>query len=195
MAAEVPVNAKKIISKQVYYGGGVFNTYVPVIVSASLGKVYPQIAWGSNSGEMWAKPVDDNLMPKNRFNNIRQFIQLERSFLQQLEKFPELFDGLNRYLLQEKMKLSADSILNCMPDKISLEVTLDGSIFYTFLKDDLNVYFEHYLIDEFDDSDESIISIFKGDENILNFGGSLVDTLTELNNFLAPRLTATLELV
>jgi len=194
MAAEVPMNVDNNVSQKIYYGVSGVNGYVPVPVSGSIAKVYPNIAWESNSGETGSKPVDDNCIAKNEFNSIRQFILLEQSFLQQLEKFPEIFDGQNKYALQEKIKLSADAILNCLPDRVSLELTHDGSIFYTFFKDNSTIYFEHFLIDEFDDSDESIITIFQADESVLSYGGSLVDSLHELNNFLMPQSTATLEL-
>lgn len=194
MPAEVPLEVGNNMSQQAYYTVSAMSGYLPVAISGSITTSYPNIAWGANSGETGNRFVDDNLFAKNKFNSIRQFIQLEQSFLQQLEMLPDVFGGQSKYVLQEKMKLSADAILNYLPDKISLELTHDGSIFYTFFKDDVTIYFEHFLIDEFDDSDESIISVFKGEENILNFGGTLVDTLNELSNFLMPRLTAIPEL-
>jgi hypothetical protein len=67
----------------------------------------------------------------------------------------------------------------------SLEVTNEGSIFYTVLKNDIAIYLQHFLIDEFDGTDEAIVSVFRDDdENILNFGGTLVEAISHLNTIL-----------
>jgi hypothetical protein len=110
----------------------------------------------------------------------KQFIKLEQSFKQQLENHPEFFEGQKHYLLIEKMKISADALLTCQPDKISLQVTDEGSIYYTILKNDITIYFQHYLIDEFDGNDEAIVTIYKGEKNLLNYGGSLPETIGQL---------------
>ena len=67
-------------------------------------------------------------------NQIRQFINLEKSFLKQLEEDNDVFQNQNSFLLQEKMKISAEALLDCKPHKISLRLTDEGSIFYTLIE-------------------------------------------------------------
>jgi hypothetical protein len=119
----------------------------------------------------------------------RQFISLEQSFLNQLKKHPEFFEGHAEYNLLEKMRLSTEILLSCVPDKISLQITDEASIFYTVFKNDLHIYFQHFLIDEFDQTDECMVSVYKGEKKILDYGGSLADTIEELSK-LAPELNA-----
>ncbi len=159
---------------------------LPVVIHRPATGVNLFIAREQGTGEMGNKFVEDSGTFQNSFNSNRQFIKLEQSFDQQLANLQEVFGEQIEYVLHEKMKLSADAILNCSPDKISLQLTREGGIFYTFLKGDTTVYFEHFLIDEYDDSDEAIVSVFKGAENVINYAGSLSDALTELNKALLP---------
>ena len=126
-------------------------------------------------------PVDDST---------RRFINLEQSFLQQFEKRQDHFPGLTEYFAKEKMKQSAEPLLFCAPDTISLQLTQDGSIYYTVRKNDIAIYLDHFLIDEFDGRDEAIVSIFKKDEKLLDFGGTLEETMLQLSEVLAPESIA-----
>lgn len=183
MPAEIKKKIDSYSSPEAYYSF-VNGAHFPVILSGSVANINSFIAWEQNSGESGNTFSEENVLPQNSFNNNRQFIRLEQSFQQQLDLLSNIFEGQKSYILKEKMKISVDVILNCSPDKISLQLTEEGSIFYTFLKDGSTVYFQHYLIDEYDDSDEAIVSIFKGDENIVNFAGSLSDAFTILNKSL-----------
>lgn len=135
----------------------------------------------SNSSYLENNKIENNFSVKKAFDNHRQFIKLEETFQEQLNNYPEIYSDLNAYVLKEKMKLSVDAILSCYPEKVSLEVTAEGSLFYTFLKDDLTVYFQHFLLEEFDDSDEAIVTIYKSDEKVLDFGGTLIEALQHVN--------------
>lgn len=117
-------------------------------------------------------------------DDIKSFIKLEQSFLNQLEEMRDVYSNQSKYQLQEKMKLSADALLSSFPDKISLELTHEGSIFYTVLKNDFKIYFQHFLVDEFDETEEAIVSVFKEDLNILNFAGTLDETIAQLGKML-----------
>jgi hypothetical protein len=129
------------------------------------------------SGEWTNTPSDDST---------RRYINLERSFLRQFEKYKDHFTGLTAYFAQEQMKLSAELLLFCAPDSISLQLTGDGSIYYTVRKNDITIYLDHYLVDEFDGPDEAIVSIFKKDEKLLDFGGTLDETMLQLSKVLGP---------
>ena len=68
-------------------------------------------------GESRATPVDDTT---------RQFIKLERTFNAQLAESETWFPGQTNYALREKMQLSAELLLHCLPDAISLQLTDEG---------------------------------------------------------------------
>jgi hypothetical protein len=169
---------------EAYYSNIAGNRYLPIIQSETV-IMHTIIAWEQNTGESGNDHVEDVSYNMHSFKSNRQYIKLEQSFKQQLDSF-KIFSDQNQYLLKEKMKLSAEAILNYSPDKISLQLTYEGSIFYTFIKGNTVIYFQHFLIDEFDDSDEAIISIYKDQVNIINFAGSLTDVILELNNEFMP---------
>jgi hypothetical protein len=161
--------------------------FVPISIAT---KSYSQshIAWEHNSGDFWKRINDDFSHSQTDFNSTRQFIKLEQSFNEQLETCTQVLNERQKYSLKEKFKVSVNIILNYIPDKVSLELTNEISIFYKIIKEDLNIYFEHYLIEEFDDTDEAIITVYRGNENVLNYGGSLENVIKELNTILAPGL-------
>lgn len=114
-----------------------------------------------------------------------RFINLEQSFLQQWKKHSEYFPGLSEYTVRERMKISAELLLQCYPDVITIQVTGEGSLFYTVRKNSISIYLQHYLIDEYDDTDEAIVTLYKGDKKLLEYGGSLSETIHELSLTLA----------
>jgi len=145
------------------------------------------IDWSQNSGELVNRATDDPLVSHNPFKSNRQFIKLEQSFNKQLVNSSEIFGDQKEFSLREKMKNSAEALLDCLPDKISLRLTDEGSIFYTVIKGDLKVYLQHFLIDEFDESDEAILSIFQGDDNLLNYAGELSEVIVQFSTFFSSK--------
>ena len=182
MPAELLINAedKSILSPYYVYEPDIIDTTIAAH-TATLSLFNFRIAWDQNTGMMQNAGAENSLIPTNSFKNNKQFIKLYQSFSEQLEMHGNIFFGENNYSLQEKMKISSDAILKIFPDKVSLEVTQEGSIFYKVIKGDTSIFFEHFLIDEYDDTDEAIITIYQNDENILNFGSSLTEVINEMN--------------
>lgn len=166
------------------------SNYLPIVLEGGTTSHLPHIQWQENTGESGSFITEGRYASPVFFNNNRQFIHLEESFEKQLHQFEYVFQDQNIYSLNEKMRLSTEAILNYFPDKVSLELTNEGSIFYTFLKNDFIVYFQHFLIDEFDGNDEVLISIFKGAKSIINFAGSFVEGINELNKSLFSELSS-----
>lgn len=144
------------------------------------------ILWKSNTGEVATSQETNNITVQSSFNNNRQFIKLKQSFDNQFKSRKELFNDYPKSSLYEKFKYSVEPILNFFPDKITLQLTDDLSIFYTLLKGSLTIYFEHYITEDYGYSDEVIVSIFKNDLNVINFAGSLSDSLKELSSEVSP---------
>ena len=128
------------------------------------------------AGEWMATPAD---------GNTRQFIQLEQRFVHQFAKYAAAFPHLKEYAAREKMRLSADLLLSCSPDSISLQLSNEGSIFYTVRKYDITIYFDHYLCEQYDGRDETLITVFKKDDKILELAGTLEATALKLSTILA----------
>lgn len=110
----------------------------------------------------------------------RQFIKLLESFKQKSQEL-EIPDGQSEYSWTEKMKISANELLEIIrPDKISLDITHDKSIFYTLIKNDITIFFEHFLVDEYDENDDAGFTAFRSQKKIANYGGTLHDSFYEL---------------
>jgi hypothetical protein len=160
-----------------------------LFLDGTVSNLQSRIAWAHNSG-MLVKSVSDKCIPVTPFNNNRQFIKLNQSFLKELEVHKELFAEQSDYVLQEKMKISADALLNFAPDKISLEITAGKAIFYKVIKDSFRLFVEHLLINELDDAEETIVAIYDNDNNVLNYGGTLPEVIEAIGEVFAPHFIA-----
>src|SRR5665647_3011931 len=87
--------------------------------------------------------------------DFRTYIKLQKDF-RRIAENTGVFENQNNYIVEEKMKTSLDGLLNLAPDKISLEISYEGSVYYKMIIDDYQVFFEHFLIDDFDGADEAI---------------------------------------
>jgi hypothetical protein len=177
MPAEMPYRDGEIFSDQTYYSAAsaAFWAFYTASLYSNLTGTHSYISSGTGRNEVKNTPID---------TTNKLFIKLEQTFLNQLDNYSQIFDNQNKFLLQEKMKLSTDPLLHCYPDRISLEVTEEGSIFYTIIKNDIIIYLQHFLIDEFDNSDEAIVNVFKGENNLLNYGGTLAEAINHLGTIL-----------
>ena|GEM_PF-4493779 len=163
-----PINIRRVIDLFAHWRGE-----MPTSLSGK--NPYGEIP--AKTGEWRNTPVDDTVRP---------FIKLERSFNQQMLRLGGDFSGQSSYVLHEKMKMSAELLLHCSPDAISLELTDEGSIFYTVRKNHFSLYLDHYLAGEIEGKDEAIVSVFRNNDKILDFAGTLDETLIQLNKVLAP---------
>jgi hypothetical protein len=113
-------------------------------------------------------------------DNDRKFIHLTEEFLDQFGKKADFFHGLTKSSALEMMKISSDGILNLGPEKISMQLTSEGSIFYTFFKNGSTFYLQHYLITE-SEEDEAFLNIFNQEGLNKNFAGDISNILDYLN--------------
>ncbi len=195
MPAETPIKPEDMLMQPAYVYHTNMVGYPTYAIGGTISHLASRINWGGNSGESAHMTNDSAMIAHNPFRSNKQFIKLEQSFRSQLEKHAATFEGQNKYALQEKMKLSADALLSCSPDKVSLEITWDGSIFYKVIKNDVSIHFEHFLINEFDSTDEAIMTIYKKTQQMLNYGGSLANAVAELAKFFVSNKIAVPELV
>lgn len=69
------------------------------------------------------------------------------------------------------------------PDKLGFEVTNENTIYYKLQKGDYSLHIETYFY--FGDIEEDlVVSLFKGDESVLNVAGSLDKVFIEINKFI-----------
>jgi|SRR6185437_12454792 len=127
-------------------------------------------------------------------NSDRKLIHFEKSFKNQFELLSAYFQNLNFQEANEKLSSSLISLLNINPDVISMELTRDKSIFYTLKKQDYTFFIQHFLNEIEDDEDEAILTVFKDDNKLPSYAGSLLQTISELNTLLEPSNTSKLEL-
>lgn len=144
-----------------------------------------RIDWQNNTGDVYPIGfIRSNRLAPSPYNNNRQFIWLYETFKSKLQHAPGFAEQQNLYSLEEKMKFSANLLLKFTPDKISLQITDEGAIYYTLLLNNLTLYVSHYLNADAEDIDEFLVSVYSGEENILNAAGNIDEILYTLNKAL-----------
>lgn len=137
-----------------------------------------------NSGTHGSKIGGPFAGAKTFYNEEREFVKLVKAFSTALDDEKKEKFGNDGFKATEAMKMSASLLLQCRPDKISVQLTEDGSIFYTLIIDNLTIYFEHYPMSDLDDLDEVVLTIYNEKENILNVSGEMHEVIAAANGIL-----------
>jgi hypothetical protein len=117
------------------------------------------------------------------YNEKTQFIKLDQSFNAALKEKNNMA-GYDEYRFVEAMRMSANILLKCRPDKVSVQLTEDNSIFYTLIVGSITIYFEHYPMSDLDELDEVVLTIYNDKENILSVSGEMHEVITAANGIL-----------
>jgi hypothetical protein len=112
----------------------------------------------------------------------KEFIKFKKAFKAQYKTLAEYFSDVNFIAADEKLSLSLNSILSTNPDVISMELTHEQSAFFTIKKSDYTFFIQHFLNEIDEDDVEAILTVFKGNEKLPSYAGSLSKTISELNS-------------
>ncbi len=140
------------------------------------------------------KPNERTANNLQLFYKNKKFVEFDLLFKQQFEKLKPYLEGIEFEAAKLKMSQSLNSLLEIEPDIISMELTHEQSIFYTLKKDNYSFYIQHFLNVEDIEDDEATLTVFKGDDKLPSFAGSLTDTIFEVNNMLLPNTALKFEL-
>lgn len=119
-------------------------------------------------------------------NSDKDYIKFETLFIKQYEKLSEYYKDINFVEIKEEFSMSLSEILKFNPDVLTMELTTERSVYYTFIKNDHSIFIQHYLNVTDSDDDEAILTAFKGDSKLPSFAGSLDETLSELKEIIYP---------
>ena len=119
-------------------------------------------------------------------NSDKDYIKFETQFIKQFEKLSEFFKDVTFEEIKEEFSMSLSEILKLKPEILTMELTSERSVYYTFIKNDYSVFIQHYLNVLDPDDDEAILTAFKNDSKLPSFAGSLDETLDELRDIIYP---------
>jgi len=129
----------------------------------------------------------DRTGPKKIANNLdKQYVTFENSFKEQFETLIQHFGSIDYNDAKLRFSASLSVLLNLNPELITMELTSEGSVFYTLRKQEFTFFLQYFLYDTEDDQDEALLSVYKGQKKQPSFGGSLDETILELNRILQP---------
>ena len=116
----------------------------------------------------------------------KKFIAIHNSFDKQFEKLRGYYDGINEQDIRRSLSSISDSLLDIHPDKISLQLTYDQSLFYIMFKGSKTIYYELFL-DKEKSQNEVIVTVFEEDINTQNVSGTEDSTIEYLYEILPKR--------
>jgi hypothetical protein len=138
-----------------------------------------------NSGSFVCKSAF-NMKQGTTNSSDKDFIKFESQFIKQYQKLSEYYTEGNFEKYKQKFSVSLSEILKFKPDVLTMELTTEGSVYYTFIKNDYSIFIQHYLdIIDLED-DEAILTAFNNDTKLPSFAGSLDETLIELKDIIFP---------
>ncbi len=178
MPAEIP--ARIPTSCQSYSNNVRTHYHFPLSTTIKDIKSTHRILWKKNTGEFEVKSDEKYSHYNSTFKSNRLFIRLKQTFDRQWENLIDSLGKKNK-IIENKMEYITDKILEINPEKISLEVTDEGSIYYVFIKNSMKIYLQNFLLEDCG-SDEAIVSIFKEEENSINYAGTLNASLETINH-------------
>lgn len=111
-----------------------------------------------------------------------QFIKFKKLFYKQLDLLEEKYDSDFIDLASSKFDSTLNMLIEMHPDTLSIEVTYDHSVYFTFKKYDFKFYLQHFLNDIGIGEDEAILTVFKGTKKLPSFAGGLHRTVQQIEN-------------
>lgn len=131
-------------------------------------------------------PYEGTLGDVSNSNSDKKYINFKKSFKVQFETLSEYFANVDFVSAEEKLSSSLSSILASYPDVISMELTHEQSAFFTIKKNEYTFFIQHFLNEIDEDEDEAILTVFKGNQKLPSYAGSLLQTISELNSVFEP---------
>lgn len=114
----------------------------------------------------------------------KQICEYNIDIEKQYEKLSEYYKDISFVEIKKEFSKSLLKILKFNPDVLTMELTTERSVFYTFIKNNHSIFIQHYLDITNANDDEAILTAFGGDSKLPSFAGSLDETLNELKEII-----------
>jgi len=112
----------------------------------------------------------------------KKYIHIEKSLKKQWQELRSFYESDVYDLLKNGMKQSLPLLLDLNPNKISLQISYDKSIFYTIIKNGITIYFDHFIQIE-EDMDEVVVNVYKNKQKIFSGSSSLENSYQKVQEF------------
>lgn len=145
-----------------------------------------------NKDNIYSKITAHNLIDQfiiSKFSELQSLVsELTKTFI---DGVISKFDHFN-FNSQETVHLVFNSfiktisnLLSMNPERLGLEVTNEGTLYYNFKKQDFDLHIEtHFYYENLED--DLVVSLFKNDEPRLNIAGSLNEVFPQIKSFIKP---------
>jgi hypothetical protein len=116
----------------------------------------------------------------------KDFIKFESLLINQYKNLSEYYKGTSLEEIKKEFSVSLSELLKFKPDVLTMELTSEKSVYYTFIKKDYSIFIQHYLDIKDPDDDVAILTAFKANTKLPSFAGNLDETLSELKDIIYP---------
>ena len=115
----------------------------------------------------------------------RQFDRLMNWLQDEWRTYKEHFSGVDFREVQDITSKLAATLVHTSPEKMSVELTTDASVFFTCIYPDINAYVEAHF--EAEEETEVVINAYKNKQAVYAYGGTLTASLQAFYAFLNNR--------
>ena len=164
-----------------YFGNSFFDLKDHLFLTESTAYKLPNIF--HESPLELTNPLDNTEYEINQIVTDRAFVSARKSILIQYSELHQYYEGLSQGRVLSKSLKTLNKILDFNPDAISFELTHDQSIIFIFKIQYYTFFFQQYFVPEFEDSDEAILSTYKGTIKLPSHAGSIDTVLNSVSSY------------
>ena len=84
--------------------------------------------------------------------------------------------------LENKISKSNSLLVDLKPDIITLELTTEQSVFYTFIKGDYTFHIDYFLVES--EEDEAYLNGYKGSDSLTSYSNKFELIINKLSDYL-----------
>lgn len=115
----------------------------------------------------------------------RQFDRLMNQLQDEWSTYRDNFSGVTFPEVQEVASNLAATLLHTSPEKMSVELTVDATVFLSCIYSGMNAYVEAHF--EPKEETEVVVNVYEDKKSVFAFGGSLAESLQAFFTFLSNR--------
>lgn len=131
-----------------------------------------------NSEDNSISKIDQTIRP-----NTKSFVKHFQKFVKEYNQNKDRLKEFSAESVRIKFSSSLSYFLKFKPDAFSIEISEDGTLFYTIKKNNFSFYIDQYIVDEENGDEEFILTSFdKNNMGVVNSGNisSILDNMRDI---------------
>ena len=190
------VNKSKIGESATYYSNNNFGRFTPTN-SPTKSNLNSRRKDKRNRGKkatrsFYFNKVSNTIKMKNSVKKNSKYFKLHyltnklhyltNIFKKEFNRNKVFYENLTFEWLENKISKSNSLLVDLKPDIITLELTTEQSVFYTFIKGDYTFHIDYFLVES--EEDEAYLNGYKGSDSLTSYSNKFELIINKLSDYL-----------